>query len=194
MQFIDETNNIYGRLTVLYKVENYSETFEWVCICECGNITSVNQGNLRRKDGGTKSCGCLKREQNKRITNKLHQDQRTHGRSKTQLYKVWDAIKQRCNNPKTRNYKNYGGRGIIICDQWLDFETFANDVGERPGKEYSLDRINNDGNYEPGNVRWATCKEQALNRRKMIQLPEEELLKVFQTGFLLGSTGKMEKV
>lgn len=84
------------------------------------------------------------------------------------LYTVWKGIKRRCLNPKARYWENYGGRGIKICDAWLDFYQFANDVGPKPSPSHSIDRIDNDGDYRPGNVRWATKSEQMLNRRNAV--------------------------
>jgi len=85
--------------------------------------------------------------------------------SRTNEYSIWSKIVTRCTNPETKDYPKYGGRGIQICDRWRDFANFFADVGHRPSLQHSLDRINNNGNYEPGNVRWATAKEQARNRR-----------------------------
>ncbi len=96
-------------------------------------------------------------------------------KSNLKEYNAWNAMKNRCNNPKDPSFYRYGGRGISVCDRWLTFENFLADMGNRPSKRYSLDRINNDGNYEPGNCRWATAKVQGANkahtpRRKFTEL------------------------
>ncbi len=96
----------------------------------------------------------------------LGQFQQSHGRYKTPEYNSWNGIIQRCTNPKSQNWHRYGGRGIRVCSEWLDFETFLRDMGEKPGPGYSIDRIDNDGNYEPGNCRWVTHKENCANRGK----------------------------
>lgn len=115
--------------------------------------------------GNTKSCGCLRRE----TTSLVGLAKKTHGMRDTPEYGVWANMKDRCYNPSSEDYKNYGGRGIKVCERWLNsFENFYEDMGEKPWSKllYSLDRINNDGNYEPSNCRWATVKQQVNNRRK----------------------------
>ena len=132
----------------------------WACDCECGNTSVVRGSQLQQ--GKTGSCGCVKREQWRRSM--------THGQAgptrRTSLYSRWLLMRRRCGNPRAADYPRYGGRGIRVCELWeSSFEAFASHVGNPPGPGYSIDRINNDGNYEPGNVRWATASEQALNRR-----------------------------
>lgn len=139
--------------------EDPDKKYCFICKCECGNIKSIFKYSL--VSGTTKSCGCSTKSL-------LREAVKTHGMKGTPIYKTWDGLKQRCLNPNNKNYKGYGGRGIAVSPRWLGqegFQNFFEDVGQRPGPEYSLDRINNDGNYEPGNVRWATSKQQGRNRR-----------------------------
>lgn len=155
----------FGKLTVIAEGgKNKHGRYLWVCRCDCGMTTGpLNGNNLRR--GDTTSCGCWRRE----TTGKTGKSAFKHGMSGKRIAHVWSSMKARCNNPKLRNYKNYGGRGIRVCQEWNDsFESFYAYVSQlshfgKPG--YSLDRINNDGNYEPGNVRWASAETQANNRR-----------------------------
>lgn len=156
---VDMTGRTFGRWTVLGPVgADRNGSAMWTCRCACGVERLVVGTNLR--NGGSRSCGCLKLD---RLAAKVR-----HGMADTLAYKRWESIKQRCTNPKNPSYKNYGGRGITMCAEWAaSFERFFADVGECPGPGLSLDRIDNDGNYEPGNVRWATNSEQMRNRRPL---------------------------
>jgi hypothetical protein len=151
----------YGNLTVLKEVESIIDTFGqtvriFSCICICGNIKKVRMNGFRT--GKIKSCGCSR-------INRIVTSTKTHGLSKSSEYRSWYAMKARCSNPNYKNYKYWGGRGIKVCDRWFNsFENFIQDMGRKPANT-SLDRIDNDGNYESVNCRWATKTEQQNNRR-----------------------------
>lgn len=152
---IDERGNIYGRLTVMEHagINKHGQQL-WLCKCSCGNEATVFGGHLR--SGDVKSCGCLKVE----LLTK-------HGLSKTRGYKSWVQMLQRCRNPNSPYYERYGGRGIKVCDEWLDFTKFLEDMGERPANT-SLERINNNEGYCLGNCIWAGSSRQSFNQRKKI--------------------------
>lgn len=161
----DLTGQRFGRLRVLrclgpYKATPSSEPkVMWRCICDCGNERKVVRGSL--VSGLTQSCGCLNRESAKRRHT-------THGGTGEVLYSTWRKMIERCYDKKCPGFKYYGGRGIKICKEWRkDFRAFANHMGKKPSPQHSIDRYpNNDGDYEPGNVRWATREQQAKNRRR----------------------------
>jgi len=159
----DLTGQRFGFLTVI-RHEGYRwGKRAWLCVCDCGKETTVITGSLT--SGNTQSCGCFHRAVISRM-NKQIKPRRTHGMRNTPEYRAWINMKSRCYNPNVPYYKWYGERGISICKEWLDnFAAFYEHIGPRPGKGYSIDRINNDGDYEPGNIRWATTYEQRNNRR-----------------------------
>ncbi len=164
-QMIDLTGKRYGRLLVVNRAtRSRSGHSIWSCRCDCGNETLVYATNLRC--GGTKSCGCLDRESRaNNLTAGIPIHGHCAGRKKTRTYTTWASIQQRCTNSNASNYDRYGGQGIAVCDRWKSFASFFADMGERP-EGTSIDRHpNNTGNYEPGNCRWATPKEQQANRR-----------------------------
>lgn len=155
--FYDLTGNRYGRLTVLERVNNIGSQAAWLCKCDCGNTKIVRSRDLR--NGIVKSCGCLRKELAKNRASK-------HYGSGTHLYAVWNMMRQRCNNPNNKDYKHYGNRGITVCSEWNDFPNFQSWALSNGYEEgLTIDRINNDGNYEPDNCRWIPIEEQQHNRR-----------------------------
>lgn len=159
----------FGRLKVLERIENHIqpsglEKTRWKCLCTCGNITEVLTTNL--KCGGVKSCGCL----NKEATNT------THGKRYSSEYNSWRGIKKRCYQESHSSYKYYGGRGIKVCDRWLNsFENFYEDMGNKPTTNHSIDRKDVNGDYTPDNCKWATSTEQNCNRRDNIKVGENKI-------------------
>lgn len=166
----------YNRLSVTGQAENYvsptgGKMHRWVCKCDCGNEVTVTTSHLR--SGHTKSCGCLAREkQSENGKKKKHGLTYDADGKCTRIYRIWSQMKTRCFNSKDDHFKDYGGRGISVCDEWKnDFKTFHDWALEKGySDDLSIDRIDSNGNYEPSNCRWATSYEQTNNRRTTVIL------------------------
>lgn len=161
---IDIKGHRSGRLVAMERTEDkHSDGSSlWLCFCDCGSKIKLTSCQFKSKE--RVSCGCYRSEM-------AAQRQTTHGMSGSITYSSWISMRERVTNENSLHFDRYGGRGITICDRWLNsFEAFYSDMGSRPSLEYSIDRINNDGNYEPGNCKWSTDIEQARNRSNTIKL------------------------
>lgn len=156
---MDISGKTFSRWTALHP--DPTKPHKWVCECSCGNVRSVYRYNL--ESGGSRSCGCFKSERTRELSIR-------HGLTNTPFWRVWISMKERCRWPKSPVWKDYGGRGIKVCDRWLDFEMFLCDMYPTYRHGLTIERIDNGGNYEPGNCTWATPKQQAMNRRTNIYL------------------------
>lgn len=167
---VDMTGYKFNNCEVLYRVENRYGVAHWKCKCRCGKLFVSAGSNIRK--GKTNSCGCYQKE-------KVSNTRKTHGKSESRLYGVWESMKQRCNNPNNPNYNRYGGRGIKIYSNWNNsFESFsnwayANDYHDN----LTIDRVDNNGNYEPENCRWVDCRAQSRNRNsnRLLKFQGKEL-------------------
>lgn len=171
MKAIDLTNQTFGRLTAIRCLPERTEhgACVWLFQCQCGKTTTMTTGNFR--SGTVFSCGCLQIET-------AGEQTKTHGLSNTPEYHIWSTLKQRITNSKCKDYPNYGGRGIKLYPNWNDsFTTFIADMGQRPGEGYSIERIDNDGDYTPSNCHWATAIEQANNKSNSLLVEYQGKLK-----------------
>lgn len=149
---LDLTGRRFGNLIAKEKLPARNGRRLWLCICDCGSETKAQAGHLRA--GIRLSCGC-----------RMPESKKTHGMSRSPEYRAWENARARCRNPKVKRYPLYGGRGIRMCDEWASsFEAFIRDMGRRPSSSHSLDRLDSNGHYEPGNCRWATAAQQNNNR------------------------------
>ncbi len=156
IQITDITGQTFNRLTVLGYSHRRNAVTYWVCECTCGGRVITRGSSLR--NGHTKSCGCLNTETRRAQVYK-------HGMVGHPLYSIWTTMRSRCLCKTDKGFHNYGARGIKICPEWDDFAQFVKDMGERPSVEYTLDRIDNDGDYTPENCHWGTEEEQNNNKR-----------------------------
>lgn len=168
MKRVELAGKRFGRLVALEKVGAGNTIARWKCRCDCGADCEVRAANL--VNGHTQSCGCLQRERTSE-TKTVHGHYHGPDGKRSKLYGVWNQMKQRCQNTRNGSYENCGGRGITVCDEWQDFRPFrawALVNGYREG--LSIDRIDNDGDYEPSNCRWTDRTAQAVNRRSAVFL------------------------
>lgn len=168
----DETGKTYGRWRVIEMSAERSPRglTLWVCECACGVRKPISGARLR--GGGSQSCGCLQKEL---VAERIRLQTTTHGHTKGQSsgsgftpeYSAWLGMKRRCGNENLPEYKNYGARNILVCEEWMDsFEAFFAHIGPRPSSKHSIDRVDNERGYEPGNVRWTTQAVQMRNTRR----------------------------
>lgn len=158
-KLINLTGQKFGRLTALYKLNNYhKDRVHWLCICDCDNLVEVSRNNLQSST--TKSCGCYNKE-------RIKETNSTHGKSHSRLYDIYYKMRSRCYNKNDKCYKDYGARGITICDDWLcSYATFYKwSIENRYREGLTIDRIDNNKGYSPNNCRWVTMKTQCRNTR-----------------------------
>jgi hypothetical protein len=154
----------------------------WYCRCDCGNETL--SGGQQLREGRITSCGC---ERDKVSAERVKDLNRSHGQSKTKIYRQWLSMRQRCYLPSFTGFEHYGGRGIKVCAQWESFETWLADMGPQPTPRHTIERNDVNGNYEPGNCRWATMKEQQNNRTNNFRITARgQTLTAFQWADISG--------
>jgi len=162
-RLIDITGKVFGKWTVIEHMRDE----KWLCRCECSRLRPVRSSILR--SGGSK--GCMKCRKSGRETHGLYNDP-------DRPYYIWQSMLNRCENLNHKQYKHYGGRGIFVCERWHDIKLFWEDMGSRPSKSYSIDRIDNNDGYSPDNCRWATQKEQSRNTRRNVYLEVNGVKKI----------------
>lgn len=148
----------FERLTVLREAETRTSTgkIKYVCLCDCGNTCEPWAQSLT--SNLTRSCGCL-------VADKSRESNRTHGKKGSKIYRIWSGMLDRCRNPNSKDYERYGGRGIVVCQEWYTFENFYRDMGEPPHRSASIDRVDTNGPYDLYNCVWSTPTQQSRNRR-----------------------------
>lgn len=151
----------FGRLTVIERCGYVGSFVQWLCRCECGDTHKASSRSLIASK--VKSCGCFRRD----FTTAKNT---IHGMIKAPEFRIWATMRQRCSNPNSKKYKNYGARGIRVCKRWNYFPNFLKDMGAKPSPKHSIERIDNDGNYCPQNCRWATALEQGINKTNNVFL------------------------
>lgn len=193
-KLIDLTGKKFGRLTVIKRVENIGSVTMYKCKCECGKVINVRQGNLKN---GQKSCGCYSRELFK--SEQWSKINSSHGYCNHELYQTWNSMMRRCNDVNNSDYKNYGGRGIKVCSRWNTAtpEIFIQDIegklGKRP-KNHTLDRIDNNGDYEINNVKWSSRSEQCVNQRSKDNKLGEKYIIQRRGGYIVAISRDKNKI
>lgn len=169
----DITGKRYGRLLALERAPDRDGKIQWRMLCDCGTIKIVPRNNLC---SNIQSCGCLRVETGRRSGRMALRHGETRNGSSSPEYKAWRSMKDRCLNPNHARFDLWGGRGITVCQRWMLFDNFLQDMGHKPSPDLTLDRTDNDGNYEPGNCRWATWRQQRKNQRKLPRTKKKAIL------------------